>query len=102
MRTGKPEIAARDFRNALSLKPTDTLARCNLATATAAAGDTASAEKSFREIIAAEPDFAEAHLQYGLLLGFSGRTEDARARLGEALRLSPDNPAISGALQRLR
>ncbi len=66
----------------------------------AAAGDTARALREFRNAINADPDFADAHYQYGRFKAkiasfVEGEFADrlaAEEALEEAIRLDPDNP----------
>ena len=49
------------------------------------------AEPHLRKVIEAEPNRAEAHHALGLLLGGTGRDEEARQHLTKAAELEPDN-----------
>jgi tetratricopeptide (TPR) repeat protein len=48
-------------------------------------------EKSYKECLRINPDFAEAHYNLGVLLNEMGRKEDAEAEYRDALRINPDD-----------
>ena len=52
------------------------------------------AEAEFAKAVAADPDDAFAHHQYGVFLAAIGRTDDALRELGRAAELEPDSLAI--------
>ena len=49
------------------------------------------AEKEYREALRINPDYADAHINFGNLLYDMGREEDAEAQYREALRINPDS-----------
>jgi Flp pilus assembly protein TadD len=102
MREGNHKLAARDFRNSLSLRPNEPFTLCNYATSLSAAGDTASAEAIFSKMLASNMTMPQVHFQYGLLLERTGRLKEAAEQLGEAARLAPQSPAVSEALKRVQ
>lgn len=55
-------------------------------------GDTAFAEKSYREVLAEEPDNADAHNLLGMLFEQTDRAEEALTQSDRALELRPDYP----------
>jgi YaiO family outer membrane protein len=53
------------------------------------AGDTARAISILREVVAAEPENADAHLQLGLALLAAGKLDDAQAAFRQTLAIAP-------------
>ncbi len=65
--------------------------------------DTFNAERFFERALAAGPDYAPAHLQYGRMLVAAGRLAEARLLLARALELAgPDDPTGQQAAEALR
>jgi Tfp pilus assembly protein PilF len=58
------------------------------------AGDWAGAEKAFRETIAAQPTFAEAHYNLAVALERSGNKAEAKKHYLEAANLAPGHKII--------
>lgn len=56
-----------------------------------ARGDSATAERCYRDALRQRPDFVEAWISLGILLRSDGRAADADASLRAALRLAPDH-----------
>src|SRR6266566_801459 len=56
--------------------------------------DWAEAEREFKRAIESNPNYAEAHHQYGWLLGDVGRNAEARREMGRAQQLDPLSLAI--------
>lgn len=56
------------------------------------------AERCFRAAVAMRPDFPEAHLTLGAILGMLGRPAEAAASFRAALRLRPDSADAHGNL----
>lgn len=54
------------------------------------AGDAVKAEECFREAIALEPDFAEAHANLGLLLDQKGMSDEAEHHYRHSIHINPD------------
>jgi tetratricopeptide (TPR) repeat protein len=92
--SGHPEAARRDFEQVIAREPpggrSDRLvaARVELAHLKHLAGENAAALTDCDAVIAARPDFPEAHRQRAeVLLALGGRSKDAGAELDEYLRL---------------
>lgn len=51
--------------------------------------DYAAAEKEYRAVLSAKPEFAEVHMNLGLILQLQGRTPEAMAEFHRALKLKP-------------
>ncbi len=66
-----------------------------------AAGELEQAIFHFRQALAGEPLFAEAHHNLGVALARQGRLEEALAETREALRLKPDLPEARQNLPRM-
>jgi tetratricopeptide (TPR) repeat protein len=66
------------------------------------AGRLDAAIASFREAIAARPDFAQAHNNLGVALLAQGRVDEAAKSLEEALRCNPGSAETRTALARAR
>ena len=63
-----------------------------------AAGNWDSAEIKLRQMVAADPRYAEARLQLGMLLGRLDKLDEARLHLTVAVRLNPRSPDAHNAL----
>lgn len=50
------------------------------------------AEVEFRKVIAVNPNFADAHLQYGVLLMYQARFDEAQSQFAQAEALDPLSP----------
>ena len=61
-------------------------------------GKTADAVAHYRQALAIEPNFAEAHFNLGLILDGQGKSREAIREWREAARLEPDRPAIVNQL----
>jgi tetratricopeptide (TPR) repeat protein len=57
-------------------------------------GDYAVAEREYRAVIAEEPNFAEVHMNLGLVYQLQDRTQEAMAEFRRALKI---NPTLTGA-----
>ncbi len=90
---GKPLEAVAEFRRALEIAPSSTLAKNNLATALAA--DPATALTELR--LVADP--ATAHSNLAAILIERGELNGARRQLEAALRYQKDHPAALSNLQ---
>jgi Flp pilus assembly protein TadD len=64
--------AAKAFREAAELDPTDVVSREALAQSLAGAGDRAAARREFEAVVAAKPNLGQAWLHYGQLLEVMG------------------------------
>lgn len=69
------------MRNCLGNVPRSAPARVGLADLLAESGDSAAAERKYREALSIDSSLAEAHLGLGMLLMRSGRVSDARTHL---------------------
>ena len=56
------------------------------------AGDSAGAEKAFREAVRLAPELPDAHLDLGLVLAREGKLDEATASVRQALALNPKQP----------
>jgi TolB-like protein/Flp pilus assembly protein TadD len=56
--------------------------------------DWAGSEREFRRAIALNPNYAFAHDQFGLVLGFQGRFAESEAEIRRAVELDPLDPQI--------
>jgi cellulose synthase operon protein C len=65
------------------------------------AGNNASAEREFRATVEALPDNVQAWISLAATLGAESRVEEARAAIGHALRLQPENPAARALSEKL-
>lgn len=61
-------------------------------------GDAAAAEAKFRDAVAADPTYADARVNLGVLLREQGRAKEALAELQKAVALAPDNAAAHNNL----
>ncbi|MBA2527009.1 MAG: protein kinase [Pyrinomonadaceae bacterium] len=60
--------------------------------------DFAAAEENFKQVIALNPNYAEAHQQYGFYLVLMGRPMEGVAEMKLAQQLDPVNPSINVGL----
>jgi adenylate cyclase len=85
-----------------ALELDDSLPEAHVALATMLSGtewDWSGAEREFKRAIELNPNYATAHHWYGnVILGPSGRYDEAIVELNEALRLDPLSPMISSNL----
>ncbi|HVA16896.1 MAG TPA: tetratricopeptide repeat protein [Candidatus Dormibacteraeota bacterium] len=65
--------------------PADAFGRYGLAMECIKTGDSAAAEKNFKQLIAAHSDYVAAYFQYGQMLAKMGRVDDARKTLTEGV-----------------
>ncbi len=86
---GRPADAARVFRRAIDLDPTNGLAHQNIGTLHLVAGDLKSAEAALRSALAIDPTLAEAHTTLGVILAQTGRREEAVDAWKQAVELEP-------------
>jgi Flp pilus assembly protein TadD len=77
--------AERYLERFLELDPGDPGVKTDLASSLLFQGDRESAKRLYREVIAANPDFVQAHLNLGIALHADGDAEAAEASLEEAL-----------------
>jgi tetratricopeptide (TPR) repeat protein len=77
------------FKRGLEVAPDDPSLRYWMASAMIAGGDAAGAEREFRAIAAAHPDYAKAHFSLGAILDQQGHHDDARREYEAAVRTDP-------------
>lgn len=94
MRAGLPLLAAREYRAALALHPTDADASFALAGLLEQVGRTDQAIAQYRETIRLRPDHAPAHNALAGLLEDRGQTAAALAQYRQAAALEPDNALL--------
>lgn len=63
---------------------------CNRANAEKAAGDFNSAERDYQKAVQIDPNYAEAHNNFGAFLLQRGRLDEAMVHFQKALQLNPD------------
>jgi tetratricopeptide (TPR) repeat protein len=80
--------AEKQFTRYLELDPNDPGVKTDLASALLFQGNREKAKTLYREVIAANPDFVQAHLNLGIALHADGDREAANASLQEALARS--------------
>ncbi len=86
---GRLDEAAREFREAIRLKPHVSDPHNNLGKVLLAQGRIPEAVDEFGEAIRLKQDFSLAHANLGLALLQSGRDDEAERHLREAIRLEP-------------
>jgi Flp pilus assembly protein TadD len=96
-----PEAAER-FGAAVEHQPDYLEARVGLADALRMTGRVQAAPGHYREVVAADPRFADAWAGYVMALAGLGRVDEARDRLGEALSILPGHPQLTGLRAQLR
>ncbi len=91
---GQPELAIPFFREAVARRPSDAPSRHNLAVALFELGHTTEAMDLAREALRLDPRFVPA--MHNLALAHLRRSEWLRARywLGQAHKLTPDDPHL--------
>jgi tetratricopeptide (TPR) repeat protein len=87
--SGRPEAAASHFREALDSRPDDSSLRFKLACAAWLAGDLATVEREFANIIQREPGHLRAHEALARLYVFIDRLPEALEHARAALSLAP-------------
>jgi tetratricopeptide (TPR) repeat protein len=91
---GDLETAARHHRIALGISErvgkTDTATMVGLAIVETRLGRLDEAERTYRAVIALEPDFAEWHYNLGVFLASQSRYDEAAPALATALTLDPE------------
>lgn len=91
---GNRDLAEKDFRSALSLRPDLRGVHVALGDLYLGSGDFENAEREFREEIRLVPGSAAAAYKLGLTLLNRGETREALAELRRADTLQPDAPEI--------
>jgi tetratricopeptide (TPR) repeat protein len=82
------------FSRAIAVTERNHVAHHNLASALALAGDTAGAERHYREALRIDPGHAPARSALGVLLMDAGRLAEAREQQERALSLEPGSPDV--------
>jgi tetratricopeptide (TPR) repeat protein len=85
----RPADAVDAFRTALSLAPDRRAIKQKLATALALTGDVQAAVSIYQELLARDPNFAEAHYSLGALFVGAGRLQPAIEAFGRAVSADP-------------
>ncbi len=90
---GDPREAARHFREAVASDPTNRSARMNLGTMALAADHPAEAAEHLEAALGADGDGSEPFIRYTLGHAYlqTGRVDEARRSMDEALRLATTN-----------
>ena len=92
-RTGRDDLARREFERALSLDPNEVGALTNLGGLELRAGRLDQARRLLERALAIQPDYADAHANLGWVLWVEGRdAAGARREFESALRLAPAHP----------
>lgn len=86
---GRPDEAARSFREAAAANAGDADAHAALASSELAAGNRDGAFESYRAAIAADPDNPRWHHDLGVAFSDAGRWEDAAGEFAHVVRLRP-------------
>ncbi|HEY6482456.1 MAG TPA: sulfotransferase [Steroidobacteraceae bacterium] len=94
----QPELAAEQAREVLKVAPGHPLAQLLLGVAQRLRGDALAALGILEPLARSRPDWAAAHYELGVALGFAERPEDAISALRRALALKPDMPDAWRAL----
>jgi tetratricopeptide (TPR) repeat protein len=87
---GQTDEAARQFQEAIRLKPDDPVAHHDLGIALGKKGQTDEAISQYQEALRLEPDDAEAHNNLGIALVMKGQIDEAIRHFQESIRLKPD------------
>jgi len=82
-------LAVESFRRALALFPGRRALKQKLATALALTGDGRGSIALYQELLAEDPNFAEAHFSLGVILLGSGQTAAAIERFSAAVKADP-------------
>ena len=96
--TGRPERACLAFQSALGLRPDKDEYRLELARALALTGRWTEARATIQPILQRDPARAAVWAFDGILLFGGGQVEEARAAIGQALRLEPGDSLYARVL----
>jgi tetratricopeptide (TPR) repeat protein len=99
---GRSQQAVEHLTAAVKYDPTNVEARLMLADVLRSAGRPEESLPYYDQVLQADPRLVEAWLGTAQALVSLKRDARARERLGEALRINPDQPQIASALARLR
>lgn len=89
LNAGQPARAVEAFREAVTLAPDRRALKQKLATALALAGDVQAAVAIYQDLLAQDPNFAEAHYSLGALFLGSGQLPQAIERFSAAVKADP-------------
>lgn len=89
--TGRPERAATEFQEALSIDPRQDAAVLGLARSHEQQGDMAGAEQAYRKAIAGDPDDWSVRSHLGAFYFRQGRMDEALQAFLDVIRLTPRN-----------
>ena len=95
---GQLDAGIQDERQALKIQPLSAEARFNLAVGLLKQGKEDDALQQLAITVKYRSDYLPAHVQYGLLLYQTGRSEEAIEQFREVLRVDPENTAARSAL----
>jgi len=98
-RRGLAAEAAEQFRLGLALDPGDVPNRYRLATVLVLLGEYEEAEREFRKVVEADPEFHRAWTALGNLALRRGEAEDAAGLYGRALTIRPDDETATHNLR---
>ena len=98
VRSGRRDAGLPLVERSVGLAPANTLYRQNFGLLLAEAGELASAEAQFREILRLQQENPTAHNYLGMVRQRQGRMDEAIASYKEALRLRPADPAAANNL----
>ena len=86
---GRPDLAVKEFKNALKINPDEPYSRRNLALSLQKIGNMEEAIAEYREFLAQYPDDPLSHNDLGMALLQQGHFDEAIHQFSEALRLDP-------------
>ncbi|MBF0382024.1 MAG: tetratricopeptide repeat protein [Magnetococcales bacterium] len=86
----RPDVAAEQFKKAVSLKPGFAFAHSNLGIAYKKLGELDEAIQSYQKAISLKPDFPDAFSNLGNILQELGRLDEAISYCKKAIALKPD------------
>jgi cytochrome c-type biogenesis protein CcmH/NrfG len=94
LKTGKFDMAAREFQAELSLNPNDSQAKYHLGFILLSEQDTKRGTNLMREVIRQKPDYADARFELGKTLLQQGDVNGAIENLEVAVKLGPEKSHI--------
>jgi tetratricopeptide (TPR) repeat protein len=100
--SGQLQRAIDEFSTAVRYEPNYVEARLLLAEALARSGQFDKSLPHYQQVLAINPQSANAQFGYAMVLAGLHRYAEARKVLSEAARLHPDQPRFADALARLR
>ncbi|QEG40867.1 tetratricopeptide repeat protein [Roseimaritima ulvae] len=84
-RSGMTDAASREYRAALEESPDDANVHCDYGYFLYSTGDSPAAESSLREALRLQPEHQQAMINLALVVGSSGRYDEAQALFTEAI-----------------